>query len=256
MPTLESPAELRALLPPRPFASNCYLNAAELERLCGERLLAVHPFEGGLLLTREDADAVRGYGWLFALGARPALPATAKPLLMEFVFSDEAKAPAELGPWLDAGLRLRCARVMMRRSGPPARPLPPPAGTRLVIADQALAIRARALLTAQLDSASALIPDPLDAACVLCALDDSGALTGALHADRAGASRALRHIAVAPAARRRGIARALLSHWLADGSAKRQQLWVRADNQPARALYASFGFENTDRMCYTLLADR
>lgn len=53
-------------------------------------------------------------------------------------------------------------------------------------------------------------------------------------------------IAVAPAARRRGFGRALVEHVAADAAARGAEalyLEVRADNAPARSLYAAAGFE-------------
>lgn len=52
-------------------------------------------------------------------------------------------------------------------------------------------------------------------------------------------------IAVAPRARRRGLARALVAHLVADAAARGAtalHLEVRRDNAPARALYAAAGF--------------
>lgn len=57
-------------------------------------------------------------------------------------------------------------------------------------------------------------------------------------------------VAVAPAARRRGLARALMEHALRDAAgrgARRAFLEVRASNRPARALYARLGFAPTGR---------
>ncbi len=54
------------------------------------------------------------------------------------------------------------------------------------------------------------------------------------------------NVAVAPQARRRGIARVLVEHALAEGRARgvrRVLLEVRATNEPALSLYGSFGFE-------------
>jgi N-acetylglutamate synthase len=52
-------------------------------------------------------------------------------------------------------------------------------------------------------------------------------------------------LATAPAARRRGVARAVfgaLARWTQDGGADRLYLQVEDDNLPARSLYESVGF--------------
>lgn len=54
-------------------------------------------------------------------------------------------------------------------------------------------------------------------------------------------------LAVAPDAQRQGQATALLRHWLQSETAETAFLEVAADNLPARALYARFGFAETAR---------
>ena len=75
--------------------------------------------------------------------------------------------------------------------------------------------------------------------------DEAGVLAygGLDHGDRVSD---LMTIAVAPRGRRRGLAAALLDELLArarDAGAQRVLLEVRADNDPARALYARAGFQ-------------
>ncbi len=58
----------------------------------------------------------------------------------------------------------------------------------------------------------------------------------------------LMNVAVAPPVRRRGIARMLVDHALAEGRSqgvRRMTLEVRASNEPALRLYGRFGFERT-----------
>lgn len=57
----------------------------------------------------------------------------------------------------------------------------------------------------------------------------------------------LQRIAVAPAARRRGVARELLRHAMSQAVGERMLLEVSAGNAPAVALYASAGFAVIDR---------
>jgi ribosomal protein S18 acetylase RimI-like enzyme len=60
----------------------------------------------------------------------------------------------------------------------------------------------------------------------------------------------LDELAVAGWARRRGVGRALLEACVREGrraGRRRLTLWVTTDNAPARALYASAGFEETRR---------
>ncbi len=62
----------------------------------------------------------------------------------------------------------------------------------------------------------------------------------------AGSRADLQTLAVAPAARGRGLGRLLLAHArtvAVERGARRLELEVRADNEPARALYSSAGFE-------------
>jgi len=54
-------------------------------------------------------------------------------------------------------------------------------------------------------------------------------------------------LAVDPAYRRQGVANSLMHAWLADSGAARAFLEVAADNAPAQALYAKFGFAEAGR---------
>lgn len=54
-------------------------------------------------------------------------------------------------------------------------------------------------------------------------------------------------LAVDPAFQRRGIADTLMRTWLETSTAERAFLEVAADNAPARALYAKYGFAETGR---------
>jgi ribosomal-protein-alanine N-acetyltransferase len=54
-------------------------------------------------------------------------------------------------------------------------------------------------------------------------------------------------LAVAPAAQRQGVARALIAHAQSHLDAARLWLEVAEDNAPARALYAAYGFRQSGR---------
>jgi ribosomal-protein-alanine N-acetyltransferase len=78
-----------------------------------------------------------------------------------------------------------------------------------------------------------------------------GTVVGHAVTSLAGDIAELQRIAVAPAARRTGVASALLEACLAlavsDGAADRMLLEVRADNEGALAFYAARGFVEVDR---------
>ena len=75
--------------------------------------------------------------------------------------------------------------------------------------------------------------------------ESAGIPAGYLSALALGRTVAIEEIAVRPGLRRRGIARALLAHALAD--AQGAVLWVSESNSPGRALYRALGFRRTAR---------
>ncbi|HVZ48837.1 MAG TPA: ribosomal protein S18-alanine N-acetyltransferase [Gemmatimonadaceae bacterium] len=89
-----------------------------------------------------------------------------------------------------------------------------------------------------------------DAARLVVATDATGAVVGFAVVVAAADEAELANLAVAPAARRSGVARNLVEHVLAAaeaGGARDVFLEVRESNAAARALYAAFGFAEVGR---------
>ena len=83
---------------------------------------------------------------------------------------------------------------------------------------------------------------------VLAALDD-GALVGTVMLGHDGHRGWVYYLAVEPAARRRGVATALVragERWLVERDIPKLQLMVRRGNDDALALYAALGYEVVD----------
>lgn len=77
--------------------------------------------------------------------------------------------------------------------------------------------------------------------------EDSGAVQGYTVARILPPETEIITLAVAPDCRRRGVARALMVALMEEGGINAWFLEVSSENAPARALYASLGFEETGR---------
>ena len=76
---------------------------------------------------------------------------------------------------------------------------------------------------------------------------------GVLHYDRKGKTTELRHLAVAEECRGQGVGRALVGAYLNRCGAELSRVWTGEDNEAARRLYESFGYEKdgwTSRVYY------
>ncbi|MBQ5354582.1 MAG: GNAT family N-acetyltransferase, partial [Clostridia bacterium] len=70
----------------------------------------------------------------------------------------------------------------------------------------------------------------------------TGELAGVLHLRSLRGAAEIRHLAVDPKFRRRGAGQKLVGEFLARTAGLRALVWLREDNAPASALYASAGF--------------
>lgn len=85
-----------------------------------------------------------------------------------------------------------------------------------------------------------LYQDIKDGHVVVGCLDDG--IVGVLHFSNHGAVSQLRHLAVLPNARRRGIAKAMADFYLNAIGGKKSVVWVRCENYGALQLYKSCGY--------------
>ena len=204
--------------------------------------LDVEPIEGGLLLFFER-DGFRRMR--FYLGGSPAIPKMTAPTVTEIPCRAGDPKAADAIRWLtDAGFAPVLNRRRLTRDG-----FPPPGNADRFRATEEDLSDAAAVLSACFDPMTGCLPteDALAAAIrrreILLARDaDTGAAVGVLHWRPVRGGTELRHLAVLPAYRLRGIGGALTLAFLSGCAGTRSRVWVREDNRPANTLYDRLGY--------------
>ena len=203
------------------------------------------------MLSEEFPDVYQACAYLYHDEIPFELPDLSKPLLMEVVVRGSGEKERRfLDYWQQQGFTSARRRVLMTCSAPVSQAAC--CALQVIRADERLAEQSLTLFRSQLDVLTVRLPAQLEREHLFCAVAPNGELAGALHYSLSGASATLEHIAVWPQYRRMGIAKALVSAWFACccGPCK---LWVIDDNTPAVKLYASMGFTDSGRSCYSLL---
>lgn len=226
--------------------TNCVLNAPALRELCESGRLFAERADGGLLLlARGDIDR-----FYFFVTDPKATPRAALPegTVCEYPY---ANVPALPDSWFAA---LGFCRVLTReRRTRPAGDAPAECSPREPISAQAA-----------LDILNACFPRDTGCIPMLAELEQAaaeGRLLGAaqsavLHANAERGAMELRHLAVLPDARGRGLAGQLVRAFCARFGAQTCRVWVAQDNAAARHLYEQNGFLPDGRMAQVWRIER
>ena len=211
----------------------------------------------GVILVRDRGDFVR-LNWLLT----PPIPEELPPEFLRGLKTAVAEIPGRAGDPKQAE-----AEAIFRRSGfdplfrrirmtrPKDRPISPapdrdstfsvgPAGP-----GEPDRTEIKTLLASSFDPLTGCLPTEKELAEIpargeiLAARDRlTGALAGILHLRSLRGAAEIRHLAVDPKFRRRGAGQKLVGEFLARTAGLRALVWLREDNAPASALYASAGF--------------
>lgn len=232
------------------LVTNCVLPAQALRELCESGRLFAERADGGLfLLARGTVDRLYFYVTDSTAAPRLALP---EGTVCEYPY---ANAPALPENWFAA---LGFGRVFTRerRTRPageaPAEPLP----CEGISAQAALEILSACFLR---DTGCIPSLPELELAAreerLLGAVQD-GAPAAVLHARPDRGAMELRHLAVLPDARGRGLASALVREFCARFGAQTCRVWAAQDNAAARRIYEQNGFLPDGRMAQVWRIER
>lgn len=228
------------------LVTNCVLPAQALRELCESGRLLAERTDGGLfLLARGTVDRLYFYVTDSKTAPRLALP---EGTVCEYPY---ANAPALPESWFVA---LGFCRVLTRerRTRPAAEAPAGPSPWEGISAQAALEI-----LNACFPRDTGCIPtlDELELAA------REGRLLGTeqtavLHARPDRGAMELRHLAVLPAARGRGLASGLVREFCARFGAQTCRVWAAQDNAAARRIYEQNGFLPDGRMAQVWRIER
>ena len=228
------------------LVTNCVLPAQALRELCESGRLLAERTDGGLfLLARGETDRFYFYVTAPKTAPRLALP---EGTVCEYPY---ANAPALPESWFAA---LGFCRVLTRerRTRPAAEAPAGPSPCEEISAQAALEI-----LNACFPRDTGCIPSlpELELAA------REGRLLGAeqaavLHAKPDRGAMELRHLAVLPAARGRGLASKLVRDFCARFGVQTCRVWVARDNAAARRIYEQNGFLPDGRMAQVWRIER
>lgn len=228
------------------LVTNCVLPAQALRELCKSGQLFAERADGGLLLlARGTVDRLYFYVTDPTAAPRLALP---EGTVCEYPY---ANAPALPEAWFSA--RGFCRVLTRERRTRPAGDVPAGLSPCEGISAQA----ALEILNACFPRDTGCIPSLPELE--LAARD--GRLLGAeraavLHAKPDRGAMELRHLAVLPAARGRGLASKLVRDFCARFGAQTCRVWVARDNAAARRIYEQNGFLPDGRMAQVWRIER
>ena len=221
---------------------------------CGREIAAgaLHAFRAGegWILSRSRGNFAR-LNYLLV----PPLPSEIPPLGPEKAVvaeiagrTGDPKAAGAEELFLCSGFSVLCRRIRMSR--PKDSPLPDPSPVTVPVrtAGEEDAEEIAALLAASFDPLTGCLPtadelsEILARGEILAAGTEEEGIAGVLHSRPIRGGTELRHLAVAPGSRRKGVGRALVRRYLAETRPSRGIVWLRRDNEAACSLYRSAGY--------------
>lgn len=224
----------------RGICTNAFYTPEEYSRAIAEGKLYGEEFDGGLLLlwAREGYDRLSF--WVSGT-ALPFLPR--RDTVAEIAFRDRDIALQEVGRGLEnIGFSPLFKRVRLSKKAQPPQEYP------AQIAEEADFPQVEALLKASFHPLGGCLPTQGELLCdikegrVLCRRDEHHVVTAILHYTVTNGASKILHLTVAPEARKRGEATALLCALQSITAGRRSIVWTQADNAAAIHCYEKFGY--------------
>lgn len=226
---------------------NIYLLPSAITSACGEGRLFYETFAQGIFFLKEETANFR---LMFCSSCEEAadLPKTGKPCTVDLVYRNAAKE-AKLAPvkaWLKKSGAVSYRRYMQMSGAALSASVSPAEGFSFSHTAPYGALIS--LWNEALDPVSTPLPTEAEFAslerdgAVFAVTDGGGRALAALIMLKSGRTALLQHVATAPDMRKKGLARALIAHAVAQVSAASYLLWVDTANTPAVNLYRSLGF--------------
>lgn len=236
----------------RGVLTNCFLGRETLERLIQDGALRVQPLPSGLLLAVERPGFFRLHFYLTERSSPLALELPG-PVVCEVPFRPRDTGLQEAADFLRGqGFSQVLERVRLSRpKGAPPTPERRDGEAPLAAPQEGEGPELLAFLRTHFDPLTGCLPTREELSQCLCRRED-GALSGLIHFTNTRRGGEIRHLALRPQDRGRGLSRVLIAGCLRTLEGGACTVWTGADNRPALGAYQSMGFQ-TDGWRSTVL---
>ena len=222
----------------RGVLTNCFLGREALEGLIQNGALLVQTLPRGLLLAVERPGFFRLHFYLTELSSPLALELPG-PVVCEIPFRPRDTGLREAVHYLEGqGFFQKLSRVRLSRPGGEV----PEVDFPLDVPQEGDRPELLAFLRAHFDPLTGCLPTQEELSKCLCRRAD-GALSGLIHFTNTRRGGEIRHLALRPQDRGRGLSRALIAGCLRALEGGACTVWTGADNRPALGAYQSMGFQ-------------
>lgn len=224
----------------RGVLTNCFLGRERLEGLIRDGALLVQTLPQGLLLAVRRDGFFRLHFYLHALSAPLALELPG-PVVCEVPFRPQDTGLREAVNYLEGqGFSPKLSRVRLSWPGGEV----PEVDFPLDVPGEGERPELLAFLERQFDPLTGCLPTLKEFSSDSCLLLREGEnVSGLIHFTRSRRGGEIRHLALHPSARGRGLSRVLIASCLRALEGGSCTVWTGADNRPALGAYRSMGFQ-------------